>query len=93
MPRGGYTPVGTPWIKTDFWYWGQIPEGYKIHIEVRDLQSVRDHGYVYQDGYHKVVVTGPQPKPRSKAFHGESAWCNAERYAGDCVSELQRNER
>lgn len=94
MARNGYSPTGPTWIKNEFWYWGQIPKGYRVHIEVRDLLSTKhDNNYVWTDGYHKVVVTGPQPRPRSKAFIGESAWCNAERYAGDCVAQLQRNQR
>ena len=78
----------------DSFFWiGAWPEGYDVHIEVRDLRSERDHDYIWSQGYHKVVVTGPQPRPPSKAFIGETAWCDAERYAGDVVSELQRNER
>jgi hypothetical protein len=77
----------------DFFTWGPWPEGYDVYIEVRDLRSERDHDYIWSDGHHKVVVTGPQPRPRSKAFIGEMAWSNAERYAGDVVSELQRSTR
>jgi len=94
MSRNGYSPVGGTTIKTDFWHWGPIPDGYSVHIEIRDLLSTKhDNGYVWRDGYHKVVVQGPQPRPRSRAFMGESAWSNAERYADDVVSDLQRIER
>jgi hypothetical protein len=93
MSRGGYTPVGPVTYNSDFWIWGQIPDGYTVRIEVRDLRSERDHGYVWMGGHHKVVVSGPQPRPRTKTFIGESAWSNAERYAGDVVSDLQRKER
>jgi hypothetical protein len=92
QPGRRYHPVGLTRRRRDFWKWGDIPEGYDVYIEVRDLHSERDH-HDFADGYHKVVITGPQPRPRSKAFQGEMAWCAAERYAGDCVAELQGNER
>jgi hypothetical protein len=91
MSRGGYTPVGESTIHRGFITWGAWPEGYDVYIEVRDVHSARD-GHVWSGGYHKVVVTGPQPRPRSKAFIGEMAWAQAERYASDAVSKLQRQE-
>lgn len=75
-------------VTRDFHIWGPRLTSHDIFIEVRDL--VDDRGRVYQDGYHKVVITGPQPRPRSKAFEGESAWCDARRYATDAYSQLQR---
>jgi hypothetical protein len=95
MPRGGYSPHGgINYTKGrgDFFVWGPWPEGYDVTIEVRDLYSERDR-HVWGDGHHKVVVTGPQPRPKSKTFIGESAWSDAERYAGDVVAELQRAQR
>jgi hypothetical protein len=91
-PGRRYLAVGSSWVRRDFWHWGPLPEGYDVYIQVRDLYSERD-ARVYEDGHHKVVVTGPSPKPRSKSFKGEMAWADADRYAGDVVSELQRQVR
>jgi hypothetical protein len=87
-----YTAVGSPRVSRSFHHWGRIPEGYDVFIEIRDLRENRS-GRVYSDGDHYVVVTGPQPRPRSKSFKGELAWCDAERYAGDVVHELQAQVR
>lgn len=92
MPKG-YTPIGPVRIRRDFSYYGRLPGGYDVTIEVRDLRSERDHGYVFPDGHHRVVVYGPRPKPRTKSFYGETAWSDANRYAGDCATELQRRDR
>lgn len=89
---GRYTAVGSATVSRDFFHWGPVPAGYDVFIEIRDLRDDRG-GYTYSGGYHKVVVTGPSPRPRSKAFKGELAWCNAERYAGDVVTALQNQER
>jgi hypothetical protein len=91
-PGRRYFPTGPVTVRTDFWHYGPIPDGYDVYIEVRDLYSERDR-WMFPDGYHKVVVEGPQPRPRSKAFHGETAWSDANRYAGDVVAALQKAER
>ena len=93
MSRGSYTPTGSTYVRRDFWHYGAIPEGYDVYIEVRDLRSERDNGYVWSAGYHKVVIVGPQPHPRSKAFKGETAWSDADRYASDAVQSLQMSDR
>lgn len=90
-PGRRYIPTGSSWWK-DISFFGHMPDGYVVVIEVRDVYSERDR-YTWGGGYHKVHVTGPQPRPRSKAFIGETAWSDAERYAEDVVSDLQRVAR
>jgi len=75
-------------VRGDFFWWGPWPDGYDVVIEIRD--AIECNGVVWHHGCHKVVVTGPQPRPRSKTFIGETAWSQAERYAGDAISTLQR---
>lgn len=90
MPK--YTVTGPTSVSRDFYHWGPIPEGFDVFIEIRDLREAPS-GRVWMGGYHKVVVTGPQPRLRSKAFKGEFAWSDAERYAGDVVGQLQQKAR
>jgi hypothetical protein len=75
-----YEATGT-WETT----WQVSVRGATIIIEVRDLRDTRS-GTVYRDGCHRVRITRAEAlpgQPRSKTFKGESAWCNAERYAED----------
>lgn len=55
--------------------------------------------HTYAEGAHKVCVTGPSGKPRTRTFIGETAWYKAEAYATDAVCwlnawtrPLRRNE-
>jgi hypothetical protein len=82
-----YGPVKYAKGRDSFFWWGQWPEGYNVTILVRD---VIERGCIWPDGCHRVVITGPQPRPPSKTFIGESAWNKAENYAGDAISTLQR---
>jgi hypothetical protein len=87
-----YKPTGSlnyTKVRPDFFWWGPWPDGYDITIEVRDVQET--NGVIWHDGCHKVVVTGPQPRPKSKTFIGETAWSDAERYASDVIAQLQRS--
>lgn len=52
-----------------------------VKIEVSTLIDTRN-GQEYRDGAHRVVVKNVEGY-RTKTFKGESAWCNAERYAND----------
>lgn len=46
-------------------------------------------GYRYAAGAYRVRFEGPNPKPRAKTFRGETAWSDAERYAGDMALAIQ----
>lgn len=96
-----YTPTGT-WLNKplDFQTWYGTEGRYLkyVTIEVSDVIENRS-GHVWRAGAHRVWVAYPYPKngrpkgaPRSKTFIGETAWCDAERYAADAVAFLRRYE-
>ena len=80
-----YKPVGN-------WREDQTLRGYSpddepiaITIEISDVREVS--GTIWHDGAHRVKVdTERRPKPRGKTFIGETAWCDAQRYAGDVLT-------
>jgi hypothetical protein len=47
-------------------------------------------GDIFREGAWKVTVSGPQGKPRTRTFTGETAWSKAEMYAYDALYWLQR---
>jgi hypothetical protein len=57
-----------------------------IVVEQRDLLDTR-HNHIYRGGTYRVTLAGI-PGWRTKTFHGESAWSNAERYANDAATKL-----
>jgi len=65
-------------------------------ISIADVLEHRDGaptGQPWHDGAHKVTFSAPagtlRPLPRARTFIGETAWCDAQRYADDAATAHQ----
>ena len=60
-------------------------------IDVSDVQEIGT-SRVWHAGAHRVRFVGnARDIPRGKTFVGETAWCDAERYARDAVTRHQHS--
>lgn len=89
-----YKPVGNwreaPTEHCATWY-GDVKYLRHVRLQISDVREV--NGAIWHDGAHKVIITGPPGRPRSKTFIGETAWSDAERYIGDAVSWFAREDK